>query len=70
MNRCDYRKRGQYPEGFCPQFFKKRIKQRIPVSLQQTEDWNSLLRTEYMPDVVVGDFDSLSEGGSQYLEYL
>lgn len=60
---------GTIQTDFALTFLKKRIKPDTCI-IAADRGLEFLAETEYMPDVVVGDFDSLSERGSQYLDSL
>ena len=60
---------GTIQKDFALTFLKKRIKPDTCI-IAADRGLEFLAETEYMPDVVVGDFDSLSERGSQYLDSL
>lgn len=68
-DRYSNNQRGQYPEWFCLDFLKKRIKEggRESLALVAADsgmEW-FMRNREFIPDLAVGDFDSLSEEGKK-----
>ena len=68
-------KRGRYPERFCPRFL--RNEKRNEQIRQEEKDINCTDRSRQrsgifynsritLPDMAVGDFDSLSSGGKRF----
>ena len=67
--RCDHRKRGQYPERFCPRFLKKNKTEKVDL-IAADRGVEFFKGTDWQPEVAVGDFDSLSAEGELYLQGL
>ena len=65
---------GNIQNGFALDFLKKRIEESrgekiTLVAADKGMEW-FMKNREFIPDLAIGDFDSLSERGSQYLDSL
>lgn len=67
--KCSYCKRGQYRYRFCPRFFEKNTTEDT-WRIAADRGLEFFRNTGLIPDAAIGDFDSLSSEGMEYLESL